>query len=104
MAVTNLRAPVACFASFFEEETIWAAAGVLPGWVERCGIPCALYIDWKNVYVREVSIPSTLLLLMKDRCVVLLLCCDHVVHDPASLCAVAVIAFGVPILAFMRRK
>lgn len=36
-----------------EQETIWAAARVLRGWVERYGIPHALYTDWKNVYLRE---------------------------------------------------
>jgi helix-turn-helix protein len=36
-----------------EEETIWAAAGVLQAWIERYGVPQALYTDWKNVYVRE---------------------------------------------------
>ena len=34
-------------------ETIWAAAGVLRAWIERYGVPRALYTDWKNVYVRE---------------------------------------------------
>jgi transposase len=37
---------------FSEEETIWAAAGVLRRWIERYGVPLALYTDWKNVYVR----------------------------------------------------
>jgi len=37
---------------FSEEETIWAAAGVLRHWIERYGVPQALYTDWKNVYVR----------------------------------------------------
>lgn len=35
------------------EETIWAAAGVLRAWIEKYGVPQALYTDWKNVYVRE---------------------------------------------------
>jgi transposase len=34
------------------EETIWAAADVLRRWIERYGVPLALYTDWKNVYVR----------------------------------------------------
>ena len=38
-----------------QEETIWAAAGVLHAWVKKYGIPVALYTDWKNVYVREAS-------------------------------------------------
>ncbi len=36
-----------------EQETIWAAAGMLWRWIERYGVPQALYTDWKNVYVRE---------------------------------------------------
>lgn len=36
-----------------EQETIWAAAGALRRWIERYGVPQALYTDWKNVYVRE---------------------------------------------------
>jgi transposase len=34
------------------QETIWAAVGVLRRWIERYGVPLALYTDWKNVYVR----------------------------------------------------
>src|SRR5947209_2845513 len=37
---------------FGAQETIWAAVGVLRAWIERYGIPKALYTDWKNVYVR----------------------------------------------------
>ena len=37
---------------FTAEESIWAAAGVLRHWIERHGVPQALYTDWKNVYVR----------------------------------------------------
>jgi hypothetical protein len=36
-----------------EQETIWAAAGVLRQWIEKYGVPLGLYTDWKNVYVRE---------------------------------------------------
>lgn len=36
-----------------EQETIWAAARILRQWIERYGVPLALYTDWKNVYVRE---------------------------------------------------
>jgi len=36
-----------------EQETIWAAARVLRAWIERYGLPHALYTDWKNVYLRE---------------------------------------------------
>src|ERR1700736_3718126 len=35
-----------------DEETIWAAVGVLRRWIEAYGVPLALYTDWKNVYVR----------------------------------------------------
>ena len=35
------------------EETIWAAAGGLRRWIEKNGVPLALYTDWKNVYVTE---------------------------------------------------
>jgi transposase len=38
-----------------EQETIWAAARILRTWVERYGIPYALYTDWKNVYLREAT-------------------------------------------------
>jgi transposase len=46
-----------------EQETIWAAAGVLRAWIEAYGVPLALYTDWKNVYVRE---PTTKELLRGD--------------------------------------
>jgi hypothetical protein len=36
-----------------EQETIWAAVGVLRAWIDKYGVPRALYTDWKNVYVRE---------------------------------------------------
>jgi hypothetical protein len=32
-----------------EQETIWAAAGVLLAWMKKYGVPGALYTDWKNV-------------------------------------------------------
>ena len=38
-----------------DEETIWAAAGVLQAWIKKYGVPRALYTDWKNVYVRDPS-------------------------------------------------
>lgn len=59
------RAPQACLmnmvddatstveARMGDEETIWAAARVLRQWIEKYGVPLALYTDWKNVYVRE---------------------------------------------------
>jgi transposase len=38
---------------FGEQETIWAAADVLRAWIEKYGVPRALYTDWKNVYKRQ---------------------------------------------------
>ena len=38
-----------------EEETIWAAAGALRAWIERYGVPQALYVDWKNLYKRTAN-------------------------------------------------
>lgn len=38
---------------FGEQETIWAAVDVLSAWIERYGVPRALYTDWKNVYKRQ---------------------------------------------------
>src|SRR6266481_7204120 len=38
-----------------KEETIWAAVGVLRSWIEKYGVPRALYTDWKNVYIRAAS-------------------------------------------------
>ncbi len=35
-----------------EQETIWAAAQVLRAWIEKYGVPQALYVDWKNLYQR----------------------------------------------------
>lgn len=38
-----------------DEETIWAAANTLRGWIEKHGIPQALYVDWKNLYKRAAT-------------------------------------------------
>lgn len=35
-----------------EEETIWAAVNTLRKWIEKHGVPQALYVDWKNLYKR----------------------------------------------------
>ena len=35
-----------------EEETIWSAANTLRTWIEKHGVPQALYVDWKNLYKR----------------------------------------------------
>jgi transposase len=32
------------------EETTWAVADTMRAWVEKYGVPRALYVDWKNVY------------------------------------------------------
>lgn len=44
------------YCQFAEAESIWAAVHVLRGWIERHGVPRALYTDWKNVYVRAASV------------------------------------------------
>jgi hypothetical protein len=61
------RAPASCLLTlvddatgrslgrFGAQETIWAAVRVLRDWIERFGIPRALYTDWKNVYVRVAN-------------------------------------------------
>jgi transposase len=36
-----------------EQESIWAAVGVLRSWIVKYGVPRALYTDWKNVYKRQ---------------------------------------------------
>jgi transposase len=38
-----------------KEETIWAAVGLLQRWIEKYGVPRALYTDWKNVYKRKAT-------------------------------------------------
>ena len=38
-----------------KEETIWAATRVLRSWIEKYGVPRALYTDWKNVYKRKAT-------------------------------------------------
>src|SRR6266478_65333 len=38
-----------------KEETIWSAVGVLRVWIEKYGVPRALYTDWKNVYKRKAT-------------------------------------------------
>lgn len=38
-----------------KEETIWTAAEVLRRWIEKYGVPRALYTDWKTVYVKEAT-------------------------------------------------
>ena len=43
-----------------EQETIWAAAGALRRWIERYGVPLALYVDWKNLYQRRATVKERL--------------------------------------------
>ena len=43
-----------------EEETIWAAADTLRSWIERYGVPLALYVDWKNLYKRPATVKEQL--------------------------------------------
>jgi transposase len=37
-------------ARFAAEETTWGVADTLRAWVEKYGVPQALYVDWKSVY------------------------------------------------------
>jgi hypothetical protein len=41
-----------------EEETIWGAVRVLRSWIERYGVPLALYVDRKNIYVPSAGNPG----------------------------------------------
>jgi transposase len=43
------------WAQLGEEETIWAVADALRAWIERYGVPLALYVDWKNLYKRPAN-------------------------------------------------
>src|SRR5207248_9180798 len=45
---------------FSAGETTWAAAHLLRAWIERYGVPRALYTDWKNVYVRLPNVQERL--------------------------------------------
>jgi hypothetical protein len=38
-----------------EQETIWAVVDGLRAWIERYGVPLALYVDWKNLYKRPAT-------------------------------------------------
>lgn len=38
-----------------EQETIWAVVDGLRAWIERYGVPLALYVDWKNLYKRAAT-------------------------------------------------
>src|SRR5499425_696428 len=43
------------WAQLGEQETIWAVADALRTWIERYGVPLALYVDWKNLYKRPAD-------------------------------------------------
>lgn len=43
------------WAQLGEQETIWAVADALRAWIERHGVPLALYVDWKNLYKRPAT-------------------------------------------------
>jgi hypothetical protein len=38
-----------------EQETIWAVADALRAWIERYGVPLALYVDGKNLYKQPAN-------------------------------------------------
>lgn len=43
-----------------EQETIWAVVDGLRAWIERYGVPLALYVDWKNLYKRAATVKERL--------------------------------------------
>jgi transposase len=43
-----------------EQETIWAVVDALRDWIERYGVPLALYVDWKNLYKRAATVKEQL--------------------------------------------
>ncbi len=43
------------WAQLGEQETIWVAADALRAWIERYGLPLALYVDWKNLHKRPAT-------------------------------------------------
>jgi transposase len=43
------------WAQLGEQETIWAVVDGLRAWIERYGVPLALYVDWKNLYKRPAT-------------------------------------------------
>lgn len=48
------------WAQLGEQETIWAVADALRAWIERYGVPLALYVDWKNLYKRQATVKEQL--------------------------------------------
>src|SRR2546425_11525161 len=47
--------PLATPQPFRQQETIWAVADALRAWIERYGVPLALYVDGKNLYKRPAT-------------------------------------------------
>ncbi len=43
------------WAQLGKQETIWAVADALRAWIERYGVPLALYVDGKNLYQRPAT-------------------------------------------------
>jgi hypothetical protein len=48
------------YAKLGEQETIWAVVDALRAWIERYGVPLALYVDWKNLYKRAATVREQL--------------------------------------------
>lgn len=48
------------WAQLGEQETIWAVADALRAWIEKYGVPLALYVDWKNLYKRPATVKEQL--------------------------------------------
>jgi transposase len=43
------------WAQLGEQETIWVVVDALRAWIERYGVPQAVYVDWKNLYKRAAT-------------------------------------------------
>ncbi len=48
------------WAQLGEQETIWAVVDALRVWIERYGVPLAVYVDWKNLYKRAATVKEQL--------------------------------------------
>jgi transposase len=48
------------WAQLGEQETIWAVVDALRAWMERYGVPLAVYVDWKNLYKRPATVKEQL--------------------------------------------
>ena len=51
------RGPQGCLMDLVDDatNTTWAVVDALRAWIERYGVPLALYVDWKNLYKRPAT-------------------------------------------------